>query len=433
MKTQLLSHHMPRRKQIHHLSRLVEEDLRGLSPIQTIMKMTEDDAISTMGLDPSTVISFGGGWCNHTAPESLRRTYQEIVDDVQLFHQSGRYSPIIGDTSCREQICAYEQTIYRMNTLEPPNILLGHSSTQLFHDVLRVLCTPGEPVGFLDPTYANYLNAVKCALPESPIRYVPALNPESWAYLPDPQDSLEILKQYCEKGLRVLFIPVPDNPTSQIPSHDFLRSALEILEDADGYLVLDHAYKTLWFGQMPRCFSWSPRDHSHLLTLHTNSKWLSSLGRRLGWVEADEPVIAGLEKINESVILSPDTLHSMTTARFLTQTLEDGSLKIYIEDTRRLYEKTAAVTITSIDKELGWKRLSPAGGLYTCCPTPQQQDPFTFVERLLKATSVLLIPGTGFGPSMDHGLRLSYGPLCYEHDHIQEGIERISRYIQEKK
>src|SRR5512136_318755 len=88
----------------HHLSRLIEEDLQGLSPIQTIMKMAEPEAIRRMGLNPEEVISFGGGWCNHTAPEALRDAYQTILDDVSLFHQSGRYSPIIGDSACREQL-----------------------------------------------------------------------------------------------------------------------------------------------------------------------------------------------------------------------------------------------------------------------------------------------------------------------------------------
>jgi aspartate/methionine/tyrosine aminotransferase len=393
------------------------------------MKMAEDQAIRKMGVNPLEVISFGGGWCNHYAPEALRKTYQDIVNDTKLFHQSGRYSPIIGDSLCREQVCRFESTIYDLKSLEPQNILLGHSSTQLFHDVLRVLCNPGEPVGFLDPTYANYLNAVKCALPGSPMWFVPALDPHTWRYLPNPDESLEILKQYCEKGLRVFTIPVPDNPTSQIPSERFLRSALEIVVDAGGYLLLDYAYKALWFGSMPRCFSWSPVEHPQLVTLHSNSKWLSSLGRRFGWAEAHENVINGLEKINESMLLSPDSMHSMTTARFLEQTLADDSLKKYIDEIRSLYETTAAVMMSTLDSQLGWKRLTPDGGLYTCCPTPHRKEPRRFVERLLKATGVLLIPGTGFGPSMSYGLRLSYGPLCYDHEQIIEGIERISQYL----
>jgi aspartate/methionine/tyrosine aminotransferase len=410
-------------------SKLIEQELSGLSPIQTIMKMTEHQAIRELGLQPENVISFGGGWCNHTAPEALRSAYQRILNDAELFHQSGRYSPIIGDSSCREQLCRFEQIIYGVHLLESKNILLGHSSTQLFHDVLRVICNPGEPVGFLDPTYANYLNAVKCALPGSPLWFVPALDPHTWSYLPTPDESLDILTQYCNNGLRVFIIPVPDNPTSQIPSNEFLKGALEILTDVGGYLLLDHAYKALWFDEMPPCYSWSPIEHPHLITLHSNSKWLSSLGRRFGWTEAHETVINGLEKINESVLLSPDTLHSMTTAWFIEQTLSDGSLKQFVHDTRTLYKKTASVMMSSLDRFLGWKRLTPQGGLYTCCPTPNHQEPQGFVEQLLKATGVLLIPGTGFGPSLSNGVRLSYGPLCYEHEKIIEGVERISQYL----
>jgi len=418
-----------RRLHCCHLSQLVEEELIGLSPIQAIMKMTEDDSIRAMGLDPAQVISFGGGWCNHTAPEALREAYKEVIEDKQLFHQSGRYSPIVGDSLCREQICRFEDHIFGLKHLMPRNILLGQSSTQLFQDVLRVVCDPGEPVCFLDPTYANYRNAVKCALPRSKMVFLPALDPHDWTYLADPDSSLEQLKQYCTDGLRMLVIPVPDNPTSQIPSDEFLHAALEIMQDACGYLLLDHAYKTLWFGDMPKCFSWSPIDTPNLITVHTNSKWLSSLGRRLGWVEADAAVITGFEKVNESVILSPDTLHSMTTARFLQRTLKEHSLRNYIEETRRLYEKTAEAMITAIDTHLGWKRLKPQGGLYTSCPTPAGEDPVRFVEQVLKETGVLLIPGIGFGPSMEHAVRISYGPLCYEHDHIREGIERIGTYL----
>jgi len=67
--------------------------------------------------------------------------------------------------------------------------------------------------------------------------------------------------------------------------------------------------------------------------------------------------------------------------------------------------------------------------LYTSCPTPAGEDPIVFVERVLKETGVLLIPGIGFGPSLERAVRISYGPLCYEHDHIKEGIERIGKYL----
>jgi LL-diaminopimelate aminotransferase len=413
------------------LSKLVTTALGGLSPIQTIMKMAEPNHIIELGLDPSTVISFGGGWCNHSAPESLRNIYQQIASDKKSFHKSGRYSPIVGNSFCREQLAQFEQKIYHVHSIQDQNIILGHSSTQLFHDLLRVLANPADTLCLLDPTYANYENAIRASLPTSKIQFISALNPETWTYLTEPEKSLEQLKQHCSQGAKALIIPVPDNPTSQIPSDSFLQSALQILEDYQGFLVIDHAYKSLYFDTMPHCFTWSPQDYPNLVTIHSNSKWLSSLGRRLGWVEASQSIIQGLEKINESTLLSPDTLHSYATALFLEKTLSDGSLKTYIDRTRHLYKKTSQVLIDSIQTKLDWDFLQPAGGLYTCCRTPNNEDPMTFIQRILKNTGVLLIPGTGFGPSMNKAIRLSYGPLCNDFESIEQGIKRIATYLQD--
>jgi len=414
------------------LSTLVEHKLAGLSPIQTIMKMAEEQNIKKMGLNPKEVISFGGGWCNHKAPEQLQQAYQHITEDNTLFHQSGRYSAIIGDAACRNMLAAFEQNIFHIPTLQAENIILGQSSTQLFHDLLRVICNDNTDVAVLDPTYANYANAIKSALPNSKVHYIKALDETTWSYLAQPQHSLEKVKEYFSKNTKALIVPVPDNPTSQIPDSNFLKACLEIAQDSNGFLVLDHAYKALWFDEMPPCFCWSPEDHPNLITIHSNSKWLSSLGRRLGWIEASQQVIAGLEKTNESVLLSPDTMHSMATALFLKNTLQDGTLKDYIEKTRTLYKKTSKILTKGIERYLQWDYLEPMGGLYTCCPVPKKQEPNSFVEDLLKNTGVLLIPGTGFGPSMNHALRLSYGPLCYDHEKIQEGLERISHYLEKK-
>lgn len=63
------------------------------------------------------------------------------------------------------------------------------------------------------------------------------------------------------------------------------------------------------------------------------------------------------------------------------------------------------------------------------CPTPNEQNPVSFFEHLLQKIGVLLIPGTGFGPSIYKAIRISYGPLCYDYDKIKEGIEKIGNYL----
>lgn len=410
-------------------SDLIEKKLSGLSPIQTIMKMAEDRNIIKMGLKPEEVISFGGGWCNHKTPESLREIYLKIIEDKDLFHKSGRYSSIKGNYKCRQQLCEYEKNIFNIKKIGPDNIILGQSSTHLFHDTIRVLNNSCDLIGFLDPTYANYENSVKCAIEKAKISFFSALDSQNWEYMKDPQKTLEEIEKSCNQGLKTLVIPSPDNPTSQILSNRFIKECYSILAENNAFLVIDYAYKELYFDKIPDYFHWSPNDYPFLVTIHSNSKWLSSLGRRLGWVEANPDIISAYEKINESTILSSDTLHSMATSLFLEKTLQDKTLKIIIDDTRLLYKKTADVLIENIENKLNTKYLKPQGGLYTCIPTPEKKDPVRFVEKLLKKTGVLLIPGKGFGPSMEKGLRLSYGTLCYDHEKIREGIEKITPFF----
>jgi len=339
-----------------------------------------------------------------------------------------RYSAITGNYDIKEQLCEFEKKIFSVDGLRPENICVGHSATQLFHDVLRVICDPADGIAVLDPSYVNYFNAVKCALPGSRVHFIPALDPETWEYMPDLDEPEEYLKELCGAGrIKAFVIPDPDNPTSQILPSGTLGAFLDILADAGAYLVMDHAYKTQYFGEMPETYSWSSEDIPNLVSIHSNSKWLSSLGRRLGWMEAPTVITEAMERLVESTLLSPDSLHSAATARFLEESLGDGSLVHYIDDMRNLYERTAGVTIKAIDKHMGRPRLEPKGGLYTCVKI--DEEPGRFTEEMLRDTGVLFIPGTGFGPSMEEGIRVSYGPLCNHHEKIIEGMERVGNNI----
>ena len=138
------------------LSALVRDQISRPSPIRQIMKMAEPQNIRAMGLDPAQVISFGGGWVNHEAPEEFRQAYQSVVNDADIFHKSGAYTATLGDSECREQIARFEEHLFGVPRLGAENIAIGLGSTQLTHDLFRTLLDPGDTVMLLDPTYANY-------------------------------------------------------------------------------------------------------------------------------------------------------------------------------------------------------------------------------------------------------------------------------------
>jgi aspartate/methionine/tyrosine aminotransferase len=255
------------------------------------------------------------------------------------------------------------------------------------------------------------------------------LDPETWSYIPDVSATEEEFKKiYSEHKPKIILVPAPDNPSSKMIPVELLRSMLDITSEGNSYLVLDHAYKAQYFGESPpEYFLWSPTDYENLVTLHSNSKWARGLGRRLGWIEAAEHVVDGMERIQQCSILCPDSLHQMAMKEYLKKALFDGSLKQYIEETRLAYEKAAKTTLKAIDDKLCMPRLEPDGGLYTVMKVNEDSD--EFILRVLKNTGVLFIPGKGFGRSLEKGVRISYGPWVENLDKITEGMERVGKYL----
>ena len=418
------------------LSRIVQQQIKSPSPIRQIMKMADRKNIINMGLDPDDVISFGGGWVNHRAPEEMREAYLEILSDADKFHASGAYSATPGTMQMREALARMEHELFGMD-IRPENIIVGQSSSQLTHDLFVTLADPGDGIVLLDPTYANYYGqlvyalGVRSAAPISPkVHFLRAMDTDNWEFMPDMDDVIERFKNlYSAKKPKMVLFPAPDNPTSQIPPDEFAKAALDIVTDHGGYLILDFAYKTQVFGKEPGYFSWSPKEHENLVAIHSNSKWARGLGRRMGWIEASEEVISGMERTQQISILCPDTLHQMAITQYINQALDDGSLPKYIEETKREYENAANVTLKVIDENLGMRRLVPKGGLYTVMDVGMDGD--EFVPDILKHTGVLFIPGGGFGQTLKNAVRISYGPLVNDTDKIVEGMERVAKYLNE--
>lgn len=413
-----------------HLSTLVREQITKPSPIRQIMKMAERQNILAMGLDPAQVISFGGGWVNHSAPDEFRQAYASVVEDTDLFHKSGGYTATLGDMECREQIARFEEHLFGMPRVGAEHIAIGMGSTQLTHDLFRTLLDPGDTVMLLDPTYANYEGQLAFAVPGVKIVRLRVLDPQTWSYLPETDPAgmaREFNRLFDLHKPRMVLFGAPDNPTSQVVPQSLADVMLAKTAEAGSWLAIDFAYKCQYFKTPPAYYAWSPADHPNVVGIHSNSKWARGLGRRLGWIEAHASVIDAIERVLQCSILCPDTLSQMTMARYVKQSIADGSLKRYVERANALYKAAADATIAAVDAHLQRPRLTPYGGLYTVVDIGTNAD--EFVPKALQATGVLVVPGGGFGESLRNGVRISFGPLVHDLPKIEEGLSRLGAFI----
>jgi aspartate/methionine/tyrosine aminotransferase len=312
-----------------------------------------------------------------------------------------------------------------MQGLGPGHIAIANSSTQLTYNIFQVLLDPGDSILILDPSYCNIPIQAVMSMENVSILRFPVLNNKAWTY--EASEKKEEFRNYIlEKKPKVILLISPDNPTSQVLTDEFITAAHEAACETGAYLVIDFAYKELVFQQQyPRYYSWAPDEN--FLSLHSNSKWSRSLGRRLGWIEGPEEVIAALESFQNASMLCPDMLHQMALSDYFSTALSNGSFSKYITETAAKYENAAKVTVDMVKEYLDFPVLTPRGGLYTIMDVGE--NGISFVERVLKNTAVLFVPGWGFGRSMLNAVRISYGPMVENPEKIRIAMERVKKYL----
>lgn len=389
------------------------------------MDLANPQFFKQVGLDPNDVISFSGGWVNHKAPENLREAYAEIIRDDTRFHSSGAYPPTLGMPECRSALVDFEKHLYGENmSLATENIAIGCNSSQMTSNLMQIVLDPGDKLCLLDPSYSNYPSQT-ISLQDVEIIRFSVLNTENWKYVANEKINEFVYFIKTEKPKMVLLC-APDNPTSQVLSNEFVKATLDAVTEIGSFLVIDFAYKELvWEETVPDYFSWGPNEN--YVSIHSNSKWCRGLGRRLGWIEAPVEIVDAFEAIQSSTILCPDTLHQMALTDYIAKGIAENSIKSYIKDTAELYKKAALCTVEAIEKYLKMPCLTPQGGLYTIVKTGEESS--EFVHKVMSKTGVIMVPGWGFGSTMEKAVRLSYGPLVHNLDKIDEAMMRVGKLL----
>lgn len=400
------------------------------SPIRRIMEMASPSNLEKMGLNPDDVISFAGGWVNHEAPEELRQEYEDIAQDRNLFHKTGGYSPSDGSLEMKKALLDFNSELYGIHSSSEENIIIGANSSQLTYSLFKILLNPEDKVLLFDPAYANYPEQIQTATGRQNIVRFPLFDPEKWTFVEDEIGLADEFERFMEKERpKLILFSSPDNPTGKVVPELFVKKLMDCALKYDCYVAIDFAYNTfLYDTEVPAYFSYTPKQYPNLIKIFSNSKWCRGLGRRLGWIEAPSNIVETLTVVQQSLILCPDTIHQMALTNYINKGLKDGSIKEYIKRINDDYGRASKFLCYCVEKYLSSKYTIPEGGLYSVVDVGMDGD--TFVENILKKTGVIFVPGLGFGESLRNGIRISFGPLVYDKEKIEEGFQRVAKVFE---
>lgn len=250
---------------------------------------------------------------------------------------------------------------------------------------------PGDVVIVPDPCYPVY--RLHAAMAGADVHGTPLTSENS--FLPD----LSEIPTDLARRAKLLFTCYPSNPTGAIAPIGFYEDVTRYCKEYDILHVSDLAYAMVTYDgyRAPSPLQVAGAKDC-TIEFHSLSKPFNMTGWRIGFACGNENAIASLSKLKDNI----DSKQFAAIAKTAAFALDSGDNS----ETMRLYKVRRDALVSGLNAA-GWKIDPPKATFYVWAKVPTRESSEEFARRLLQEAKVLVIPGTGYGPSGEGYVRMS--------------------------
>jgi len=222
---------------------------------------------------------------------------------------------------------------------------------------------------------------------------------------------------------RAIIVNTPWNPTGRVLSRDELVGIADVAEKHDLWIIADEVYSELVYegSEHISISSVSPDAASRTVIATSLSKSFAMTGWRLGYCIAPEALAPVLTKINHIT-----TRCAASIIQYAAVAAFEHGLP-FVEEMRNEYMERRNAVARGLNQIEGVICPLPEGTFYALAQIPGAWGGSKAVaDKLLNESGVILTPGSAYGASCDHYLRLSFATSL---EIIEEGINRLRRAL----
>jgi aspartate/methionine/tyrosine aminotransferase len=320
------------------------------------------------------------------------------------------YTDALGLASLRERIARHYRETYAVE-VDPARVAVTTGSSGGFVMAFLALFDPGARVAIQNPGYPAYRNIFG------------ALGIEAVELPLDSSNNFSVTAAAVEKAddarkLDGLLLMSPANPTGAMQSAESLRGIAETCERRGIKFISDEIYHGLTYdrpAQTAAAFS------SRAVIVNSFSKYYCMTGWRVGWLVLPPEFPRVIERLQQSLAISPPTLSQIAAEAAFDSGDE-------LEAVKACYRRNRDILLEGLPA-LGLDELAPAdGAFYIYADVTRFTDDSTrFCQELLHRAGVAATPGVDFDPQRGaRALRLSYAGA--ESDMV-EALERLKNFL----
>lgn len=326
--------------------------------------------------------------------------------DVKAGHT--KYTASDGSADFIQTVVDFYQKQYQL-TFSPSQVRGTVGALHGMYLALAAIIDLGDEVIIHEPYFSPYKQQVEL-VGGVPV-FIPTFEKDGF------QIDVEVLKAAITEKTRSIIINSPNNPTGAVFSPETFEKIAAVAIDHDLLILSDEVYEAFCFDDtfVPMA-AFAPEN---TITFSSFSKAFAMTGWRIGYMIAPESINLTAKLINEAIAYSAPTPSQRAGIYALNHydTLVPQVVAVFKERLTYIEQRVAEIPFLS---------LSPVkGSMYAFINIKQTGlDSVSFVEKLLKETSVLMIPGKAFGETTGDGyVRLA---ATQSLDLLKEAFDRIA-------
>ena len=328
---------------------------------------------------------------------------------------TGGYSASEGLLQLREEIV---RKLKRDNHIEgkADELLVTVGAIEGLAAAVLATIDPGDEVILPSPTYSTHIRQVELASGK-PI-LVPLIEEQNFAL------DIAAVRSAITNKTRAIMYCNPNNPTGTVFPESQLRQLAEIVLEHDLMVITDEAYEYFIFdGNRHFSIASMPEMKKQTISAYTMTKTYAMTGWRVGYVHADETVIAQMKKAH-----IPLAICAPVVSQYAAIAALQGSQDC-ISEFRQHYFSARNLMCERLDQLPEVFDYVKPGGSYLMFPRiklAEGRDSLAFCKQLLRDIQVSTTPGIAFGPTGESHLRLSF---CVPEEMINLAFDRMEKYF----
>ncbi len=358
-------------------------------------------------------VSLAWGLPSFRTPAYIREgTAQQLDIDPDI----GKYALPDGLKALRELVAQMHQHETGAEVDPDDEILITAGNMQGVNTILHVIVDSGDEIIVTDPGFASHLHQIRLC----------GGNPVFWRLLEEEGWRLDLdqLPELITARTKAIVLVSPSNPTGKIFSKEELIRVGEIANENKLLIVLDDPYRYYTYENTHKYYNLASLRglKDNLVYLFTFSKTFAMSGWRLGYMVMPAALKKEALKVHDATLICTPRISQVAGIIGLRGHAE------HLGEFERILSRRRRLILQRLDRVPHvFDYIKPEGAYYVFPRiVANHLDSRTFSLELLNKAKVTVAPGSAFGPSGEHHVRMAF---CVSDEEINEAFDRIEAFF----